>query len=791
MNTNQEVKISESDRRNIEQIVDVPQVNPRTGKKNWTVLNGSIPAERLFLIHHTPEANLEETLGLRGTVVDLDRGLIVRRTFGRESLMRVDKLPNYKPIKAQGGELVPFDKNCQLFPSLDGLLLIVFFYNGRIRIGSRRWIDLSVTRARFAGTRTPYWDLIDRLGGIAEEELFSDMGTAACSPHCHFFMLGAPEGAVASKMPADQWDIRYLGSERLWGVPEEGELPSGARDIFPKSPFSTANVDNVLRTPSNLVEPGEPRERGQYSKQTALTLEEANQFLKYGYYDPEELADVDDTQLPGEAVIIYHYDEFGRVVRISRVESTAYYRRKAVLHDTERVEMVSNPLLRFHEMMDSVLPRRNTNTLSGAGTGIAGLEYPPRQPHTVRELVEYQEIDYQALQDAVAEDVVLIHHGEVFALPEEADDAAEMDWTPSLYPLNALVVAQQIRSLVDSGVSEEEAIAGATESDPNSKTVQLGITVFQRQQKADLALQNLWINMLYAAPLPKQRDLFEVLTRYYEELRVLAWFLIWDPVDVDSLTRLGFPKLASFVRIAHEEGVIPKDKSTTDPTLVNLWVSGNAIKFSGKTLYEIARDAKRFYERSTTSTWIWLLKAMNTDALVSTADLKSWVTQVAKRMGYSDEESAQIAETFVTVSDGYRQVLNDAGEDQARAQIRWTDMQQTVSTTLTNSEILEYIFEKGLRKLAERYVDAVTPQLLSKLRQSNPDLYAEFTDIERDIDDVRAATNTLPTLARAQKPVGGLTKEQKAQRKRLLDELVNIFVEFAPERLSDIQEALY
>ncbi len=315
---------TETIKRNIANIIEIEN------SAAWYVVS-SDPENHLYMIHHRPEANLEEWGHLRGIVVDTEAKCIVSKPYSRTPIVQTDQLR-----AGEDGKLVLIDtdgnphsltmKDTRITTGFEGPLLTVFKHNGIVYRTTRKRLDPS--RSRW-GASKPFMEMYWDLGGPKDEDLFDP--ECQTSPVVHTFIIVHPDVLVVSKNQIDHGYLVYVGSKLEWS-PGSEDCP------YPSDQTQNWNFDETVGFETEVA-CGTPTTGTIYTP-SDLDLVGANQHLKYGFHTPEpEWNELDDRMLPGEFVILYHKGQ------LIRVESLSYAWRSRVRDNNP------NLLHRFYQLV--------------------------------------------------------------------------------------------------------------------------------------------------------------------------------------------------------------------------------------------------------------------------------------------------------------------------------------------------------------------------------------------------------------------------------------------------------
>lgn len=669
----------------IEEIVNVPWMNSR-GIHNWEVLDGSLPGEGLYLLHHTEGSDINEAGFIRGLLVDVENKLIVRRSFGREPNLELAEIPEEGPIVLKGNRGTTYEIGSRSVAvwGVDGVLLTVSLIKGKVRLGTHMQTDISVTKSGKGGTKTTYKEMLADLGGINATELFDFKKQH--SPHVHYFMLAHPELMVSSKMPLEYMGIYYLGSRRMWGVPKPDEVPEDVEllsDNFVKTSFSPTMIDDTLSYPQGIVTPGTERKASQYFNIPVLTRPEINNFLKYGFYDVEDDGEIAISQLPGEYIFYYQYNDQGQIDKAIRIDSPSKKWRHDVLHPEGGYD--SNMDHRFHSLIDTALGSRTVATLSKTGTGI----------------INYRE----QLVDVVF------------------GSQSEYNTEKTVY--NRSVIANF------PSVGYEEIQKRIANGEAIYYTGEFG----EELPQDDVAgrIHNLWLNFIYAAPVSLQPQAFELYTKHTEAVLILTWYALFYQNDLEGLKKGGFGFMVSFLRFIQNERKI----DSADEEKMYEDMQGSLYELDGRMMYSTISTSRRSYQELVVDRTRWLLKSLGT--LISRKETIEWVRDHMQKEKRSKSDIERITKGFEETLDGLENAGLNPKHEFFDMQIRMWALtlvaSKGISTFIQYTEFLDTIYEHGVEKIADLYKEKVTPDFLRKLSASDPTIYALFVEVQQVIEE--------------------------------------------------------
>lgn len=316
-----------SDRDIKKEIADIVKLPP---SDKWDVFDER-EEEGLYLIHSIIEPKIQ---GLpRGMVVDVNNKIVVCDSFGFTPTSTLDELTvNTTPTSSEPcisivDEYINrhtfSEGKYEMYPAYEGVIVRAFKHNGNVYFSTHKRLDCS--RSRW-GNSDRFLDMYKRLGGLDGDHLFpKDVIT---SPFVYQFLLVDKDLLVATQQDIGEGFIVHLKTVKMW-------------DYGDDSPFSPSETG---------TQHFEPVIHDKWISPKSLSLEEANKFLKYGYNDSDKISF-------GESVIIYNYDDKGKVIDSLRIHSSSY---------NYRVEMRgNNPNLRhrFYQLMNDAIKYEDLDKL--------------------------------------------------------------------------------------------------------------------------------------------------------------------------------------------------------------------------------------------------------------------------------------------------------------------------------------------------------------------------------------------------------------------------------------------
>jgi hypothetical protein len=267
---------------------------------------------------------------LRGVLVDVKVGLIVASSYGYTPTAVTNHLSfdqNNCTLVDQNQMIHEFQTHNTVIKRVyEGVILRVVYYNGevyklthrKIRPMKSHWGD------------TPFFtNMYNEAQGPKDDQLF-DLNKKY-SPLCYVFLVVHPTLLIATKQVVTKPYVVLLNINTMY---HPNQTPFDIQDIDldlkPTLPFSNQVCSRVDESYLHLPE--------------NLSVEEANKHLQCGFY--EDLLSDDLRLCPGEAVIMYKYNDKGHVVDILKVNSVAYNFRFNLRNNDP------NPYHQFYELVN-------------------------------------------------------------------------------------------------------------------------------------------------------------------------------------------------------------------------------------------------------------------------------------------------------------------------------------------------------------------------------------------------------------------------------------------------------
>lgn len=306
---------------------EVAQILEIENNDYWEIVSSN-PKKGLYLVHYRNNADKNKYGRLRGTVVDILAKTIVCSSFGFTPIINQEELSLTLSGDLHVTDIYGNDhqfplKEAQIKPGFEGTILRVFKHDGIVYHSTHR--RLNGDRSRWGNSPT-FLQMYRDLHGPSDEFLFD----SSYSPYCYIFLLVHPAVLIATKQNVGPGYIVYLGHREMYSPnPKIGpyrqsllEKHFDPSDERPDAGYINPEVAEIptMEMPSVITQPF-------IYTPNDLTLEEANHFLHFGFY--QEFEDQLDPRLGlGEFVIIYYYQE--GELKLLKIQGEAYGWRTAM-----------------------------------------------------------------------------------------------------------------------------------------------------------------------------------------------------------------------------------------------------------------------------------------------------------------------------------------------------------------------------------------------------------------------------------------------------------------------------
>ena len=275
----------------------------------WTI-TWSDPASGLYIAHYFASADMEKYGWLRGVIVDLPHRMVYGVPFGYTPVVMSDQLtPDGKGDFAftdiRGFPIKFNQKEVKFRRGVEGVQVNLIWHNSTFWVFTHRQEASKVT---WPGSGLSVMEAYRRANGPRPEAFFDTSKKYA--RYSHTAILNIEQFASATKQDIGKGTFAYCGYVENW--------------IRGKSPFLEEEVDNELWVPPMEDELPDVITAPILYNPPDLSLDEANDFLRYGWQEKYE--DNEDPVLrSGEFVIAQTGDN------LVEIASSAYlWRREKV-----------------------------------------------------------------------------------------------------------------------------------------------------------------------------------------------------------------------------------------------------------------------------------------------------------------------------------------------------------------------------------------------------------------------------------------------------------------------------
>lgn len=283
----------------------------------WDILD-SKPEVGLYLIHYKDGVNMSTYGHIRGIIIDIEQKIIVCDAYRYTPIVRSDHLEF-----DDKGEIVFYDTvgkryvthkdKMRIVPGFEVVTIRAFLHRGIVYFPSYRKIDVWSSDSRW-GKSIPFSQMAKDLKIPDGGTLFPDK-SKMYSNYTHIFMLVHQGILNVTKADIGNGYIVYAGTK---SNPAEFKVAPEIIDTTPVK-LETTNDVEVAKRDLVLLKPDD------------FNINQANQFLKHGYYSPQ--LNQKDTRLNcGEFVIVY-LDVNNLFSQVIRVESNSYRWRTLITDD--------------------------------------------------------------------------------------------------------------------------------------------------------------------------------------------------------------------------------------------------------------------------------------------------------------------------------------------------------------------------------------------------------------------------------------------------------------------------
>jgi len=320
------------------------------------------PSEGLYLIHYNMNTNLDKMGHIRGVVVDIYGKKIVCASYGHTMSIISDKLENKEKIETVDANGNPYElqvDNYVFKRSIEGVIIRVFVFNGKIYYSTNRRLNILETKSRW-GPRTHFRDMLKKFGIPGMIDLYGK--EIKYSPWTVIIMITHKDVLHGTKEDIGEGYLSLLDTIKMWDSLE------GVED-------DEINFDKpVITNITNDVEVA--KTEGKFFVPTELSFDEINKHLYNGFSD----LDIQDARLrPGESIVGLIKDENKWPLYSIRIQSTGYTWRLSLRGDG------LNPYLQFFTLLNlAKIDTSNQNDMQTYKT-----KFPLLNIYTINSVLKY------------------------------------------------------------------------------------------------------------------------------------------------------------------------------------------------------------------------------------------------------------------------------------------------------------------------------------------------------------------------------------------------------------------
>ena len=266
--------------------------------------------ENLYLVHHTEDADMNVYDFMRGVIIDLKLRAVVSRGRLASPIVTTNEL------KITEGVLHLIDENKQEYKlnkfsverGYESTTLYIWKHNGNIYFSTNKTIN---ARSSKWGKSQTFEEIYTELGGPDPNLFFPE--ESRYSNRTYEFLIVHKDLLNVTKLPIDSGFIVFVGVKMNWETNSEE-----FKDI----------VDQFIDTEIRIVEGTDKLYLNSKTPfihtPSDLTIEDANHHLRYGFYEKQDFSMIDTRLTPGEFLIVFSFDEKGKINKIIKVQSEAY-----------------------------------------------------------------------------------------------------------------------------------------------------------------------------------------------------------------------------------------------------------------------------------------------------------------------------------------------------------------------------------------------------------------------------------------------------------------------------------
>lgn len=317
---------------------------------SWEIID-SKPDADLYLVHYGSDANMNIYGHIRGIIVDIKKRMIVCDAYKYTPVVKCDELKADSDGRIQfrdtlGKRYVGNVNTIKIFPGFEVVTIRAFLHNGIVYYPTYRKINIWNSGSRWGDSIE--FDKMALELKIPPKEVLFPRKEMLYSSYTHIFMLVHKGILNATKADIKDGYIVYGGTKDVWQPDVETLEKIGVDlDFLDMSPVNL-DLTNDLDEAKNTLKLFKPDN---------FTLEQANQFLKYGYYSSKCVNQSDIRLNTGEFVIVYTNNSSDPFKNVLRIESSSYRWRSLIKNDHPNIKY------RYFQLQNMV--RMDTSTVDG------------------------------------------------------------------------------------------------------------------------------------------------------------------------------------------------------------------------------------------------------------------------------------------------------------------------------------------------------------------------------------------------------------------------------------------
>lgn len=315
----------------------ISEITGYSDLSQWSVLETlktETGEDQIALIHYEP-TGIRECGAARGDVYDLETGALIAKSFGHTPIAVLDQIviqDGLIDIQDEDNQIHTFDPAaCKIKRGVECVVFRVIRHAGKMHFFTHR--RLTPSRSRW-GASPFFLEMYREAGGPTEEQLF-DL-TTPYSSTCYVFAVVHPALLVATRQIVTAPYIVHLASFEMDLKRPAEEVSVGIPTFITSTEITGSVTTSFIHSPLDL------------------TIDEANIYLNYGYYDEYPQSDI--RQQTGEMVIIYSMDPEGNIQDIVKVHSSSYEWRCQTRSNNPNI------VNRFYTMLNWVHDEPKTET---------------------------------------------------------------------------------------------------------------------------------------------------------------------------------------------------------------------------------------------------------------------------------------------------------------------------------------------------------------------------------------------------------------------------------------------